>query len=136
MTRRTPLGTKANVRPRASRGRTPGEETPLAIIAPDVEVDDAFRAHIHQRAGFRLGKLAHRIDRVTVRFHRISGPTGAPAVRCRIKLMLPALDAVVVEAVQRNARDAFDRAMNVADRTAQRSMGRHRTLGRRPARRG
>jgi ribosome-associated translation inhibitor RaiA len=124
------MGTAANIRPRAGRGRTPSAETPLAIIAPDGAAP-AFRDHVRRCAGFHLGKLAHSIDRVTVRLHRISGPKGAPAFRCRVKLVLPRLETVVVEEVERVADDAFDRAIDVAERAVRRALTRRRRRARR-----
>jgi len=132
--RRAPMGSAANVRSRATRGRTSGSETPLAIIAPDLGPDHAFREHARRRAGFRLGKLAYSIDRVTVRLHRISGPKGAPAYRCRFKVMLPRFETIIVEEVERVPQDAFDLALDVAERAVRRALARRRrkARGRRP----
>jgi ribosome-associated translation inhibitor RaiA len=129
--RRAAMGTAANVRPRTERGRTPSAETPLAIVAPD-GAPAAFRDHVRGRAGFHLGKLAHSIERVTVRLHHISGPKGAPAFRCRVKLVLPGLETVVIEAVERAPHDAFDRAIDVAERAVRRALARRRRRARRP----
>lgn len=107
-------------------------ETPLAIIAPAVPDGGAFREHARRRAGFQLGKLAHDIDRVTVRLHRISGPKGAPAYRCRVKVMLPGFETIIVEEVERVPQDAFDRAIDVAERAVRRAVTRRRQKARRP----
>jgi ribosome-associated translation inhibitor RaiA len=125
------MGTAANRRQGAEHGRTPSAETPLTIIAPDVGVDLAFRQYVRQRAGFQLGKLAYSIDRVTVRLHRISGPKGGAAYRCRVKVMLPRLEPIVVDEVARVPRDAFDRAIEVAERSVKRALTRRRRKARR-----
>ena len=129
--RRAPMGTAANTRPREERGRTSSAETPLAIISPDLRLTPAFREHVRSRAGFQLGKMAERIDRVSVRLHRISGPTGAPRYRCRVKLVLPAARSIVVEAVERAPEEAFNRAMDVAERAVRRTLTRRRERARR-----
>ncbi len=126
-----PMGATAHMRPRAARGRTPNAETPLAIVAPGVQPAQAFAWYVRRRAGFQLGKLAHSIDRVIVRLHRISGPKGAPAFRCRIQLVLPRLETIVVEGIEQVPQDAFDRAIEVAARTAGRALTRHRRRARR-----
>ncbi|HUF36825.1 MAG TPA: HPF/RaiA family ribosome-associated protein [Gemmatimonadales bacterium] len=130
--RRAPMGTAANVRPRATRGRTPSTETPVAIIAPDLRGDEDFREHARRRAGFRLGKLAYSIERVSIRVHRIGGPRGAPAYRCRVKVMLPRFETIIVEEVERVPQDALDRAMDVAERAVRRALTRRRRKARRP----
>jgi ribosome-associated translation inhibitor RaiA len=130
--RRAPLGTATTARPRAARGRTPAAETPLTIIAPEMGPAPAFREYVRQRAGFHLGKLALSIDRVTVRLHRISGPKGAPAFRCRVKLVLPRLETIVVEEVKRAPEDAYDRAIDGAERALRRALTRRRRRARRP----
>ncbi|CAN5761119.1 hypothetical protein BH24GEM1_BH24GEM1_12620 [soil metagenome] len=124
------MGTAANARPRSARGRTASAETPLTIVSPDLRSPPAFRAYVRRRAGFQLGKLAESIDRVTVRLHRISGPKGAPAFRCRVKLVLPRFETVIVEAVERIPEEAFDRAIDVAERAVRRALAKRRARAR------
>src|SRR5690606_28177277 len=82
-TRRAPIGVAANAKPRAERGRTAAPETPLAVRAKDVEVDAELREYVAKRAGFKLGKFANAIERITVRFEDLNGPKkGSPADRC------------------------------------------------------
>lgn len=111
--------------------RTRSAETPLMIFSPDVPLAPSLHEGVRRRAGSQLGKLAHRIDRVTVRLHRISGPKGAPAFRCRVVLVLPRLETIVVEGIEQVPQDAFDRAIEVAARTAGRALTRHRRRARR-----
>lgn len=130
-TRRAPMGVAANLAPRAARGKTTSAETPLALRARGVEVDDALRDYIHTRAGFKLGKFATQIERTSVRLEDISGPKGAPARRCAIKVVLSRHESVVVEVVDHDHRVAFDHAVDSVERAVRRSLERVKSKARR-----
>ncbi len=129
-TRRAPMGTAANAEPRASRGRTDAPTTPVALRASGVEVDDALRAYIHVRCGFKLGKFAERIERVSVRLEDVNGPKGGASRRCAVKVVLTRHESVVVEVVDVDHRAAFDHAIDSAERAVRRSLDRVRTKAR------
>jgi hypothetical protein len=65
--RRAPMGVAAAAKPRAERGKTASQETPLLLRTRGVEVDDELRGYIAKRAGFKLGKFAAAIEKTTVR---------------------------------------------------------------------
>lgn len=130
-TRRAPMGTAANLAPRTQRGRTDAPATPVAVRARGVEVDDAFDAYIRTRCGFKLGKFATAIERVSVRLEDVSGPTGAPAVRCAVKVALSLHESVVVQVVEREGRPAFDAAIDATERAVRRTIERRTTKARR-----
>lgn len=130
-TRRAPMGVAANLKPRNERGKTPAPETPLALRARGVEVDDELRAYIQKRVGFKLGKFALAIERTSVRLEDISGPKGAPARRCAIKATLSRHESVVVEVVDFDHRAAFDNAIDSLERAVRRTLDKTKTKARR-----
>lgn len=115
--RRSPLGIRAGERPRGERGRTGAEETPLTLRSRDVPLSDAMREYVHTRAGFRLGRFARKIERVSVRFDQVRRiGEASPAVRCRIKVVVSRLQSVVAEATAPTARAAFGDAIAASAR--------------------
>ncbi len=130
VTRRAPMGVAANEAPRNVRGRTTSPETPLALRARGVEVDQELRDYVAKRAGFKLGKFAPAIERTTVRFEDIAGPKGAPAIRCAIKVVLPRQGSVVVEVLDDEAKAAFDHCIDAVERAVRRTLEKSKTKAR------
>lgn len=131
VTRRAPMGTDAHVRPKLERGKTTAPETPLALRARGVEVDDELREYIAKRAGFKLGKFAPRIERTSIRLEDIAGAKGAPAKRCAITVSVSRHESVVVEIVDYDHRAAFDHAIDSVERAVRRSLERSKAQMRR-----
>lgn len=130
--RRAPLGVRAATRPRVTRGRTGAEETPLTVSARDVPLTDEMRDFIQSRAGFRLGRFARRIERVSVRFDRArSVSASAPSIRCRIKVVVSRLQSVVSEATARTVEVAFGDALDASSRWVNHLQERRRRVVRR-----
>jgi len=131
-TRRAPMGVAANAAPRAERGRTDSPETPLAVRAKDVEVDAALREYVAKRAGFKLGKFAEAIERITVRFEDLNGPKkGSPADRCAIKVVISRHESVLVEVVDTDPRAAFDKCIDSVERAVRRALEKTKSKARR-----
>ncbi|HEY5547773.1 MAG TPA: HPF/RaiA family ribosome-associated protein [Gemmatimonadaceae bacterium] len=115
--RRAPLGVSAGAQPRAARGSTGAEETPLTIRARGIELSDAMRDYVQSRAGFRLSRFARPIERVSVRFDRVrSIDASAPSIRCRIKVVVSRMQSVVAEATARTVTVAFGDALDASAR--------------------
>ena len=115
--RRVPIGTSAGTRPRAERGTSGAEETPLTIRTRNIVVSDDMRAYIQSRTGFRLSRFARPIERVSVRFDRArSVGASAPAVRCRVKVVMSRMQSVVAEGTARSAEQAFGDALDASSR--------------------
>lgn len=130
--RRAPLGVRAAARPRAVRGNTGAEETPLTIRARHIELSDAVHDYVHSRAGFRLSRFARPIERVSVRFDRVrSIDASAPSIRCRIKVAVSRLQSVVAEATARTVEVAFVDALDASARWMNHLGERRRRLMRR-----
>src|SRR6185312_15065146 len=109
---------------RRTAGRTWAPETPLAVRTSGVAVDPELRARIHQRLGWRLGKFAPRIERLSVRFEDVNGPRGGIDVACSIKAVIGDLPSVVVTELAANPRLAFDRASLRVERAVRRAIDR------------
>jgi hypothetical protein len=88
------------------------------------------RRRIHRRLGWRLGKFAPRIERLTVRFEDVNGPRGGIDVACRIKVVISGVPSVVVTELAGNPVEAFDRAGQRIERVVSRTIGRARERGR------
>jgi hypothetical protein len=80
--------------------------------------------------GFRLGKHARHIERVTVRFEDVNGPRGGIDTVCRIKVVLSGLASIVVEEKASDAVEAFNRADDRVERAVRHAIGRARGRGR------
>ena len=114
-------------------GRSTTTETPLHIRARGVDIDAATREAMQRHAGFKLGKYALAITRITVRLEDIAGPKGAPTVACKFKVALPASREVVVTATDASPREAFDTALAATERAVRRLVDRDRPRVRRVA---
>jgi ribosome-associated translation inhibitor RaiA len=109
-------------------GRSTTRETPLQVRVRGVELDDTMRDYMRARVGFKLGKFALHLTRVTVRLENVAGPKGAPAYACKIKVLLPNASDVVVAATDVTARAAFDLAVDATERSVRRTLGRGRAV--------
>lgn len=131
-TRRAPIGVAANEKPRAEQGRTSAPETPLSVRTKDVDVDAELREYVAKRAGFKLGKFANAIERITVRFEDLNGPKkGSPADRCAIKVVISRHESVLVEVVEDDPRVAFDTAIDSVERAVKRALEKTKSKARR-----
>lgn len=108
----------------AKRRSTQARRAPMdvALRARGVDVDAELRDYIAKRAGFKLGKFAAAIERITVRLEDIAGPKGAPAKRCAIKVVLPHQGSAVVEVLDDDARAAFDHCIDAVERAVRRTI--------------
>ena len=107
---------------KAALGRSRADEMPVAIRCLGVEIDEAMASYVRRRLGFKFGKFAAHITRLTVRFEDVSGPVHAPTVSCRIKIVFPSMASVVVDARQSHVRAAFDEAADTCERAARRTL--------------
>lgn len=115
-------------------GRSTTGQTPLHVRVRGLDdFDDAMRDYARVRTGFKLGKYALRITRITVRFENVAGPKGAPAVACRFKVVLAGRGEVVVATTESSTRAAFDAAVDATERAVRRLLGRVRKTAKRSA---
>jgi len=127
--KRRPFTGKVSRARKATRGRTQANETPLSIRRSGVTTTAEQDAYMRQRAGFKLGKFAPYIERVTVRLSDVNGPRGGVDVLCNIKVVLSGLSSVVVEELSSGPVEAFDRAAERTERAVRRSLDRARDKG-------
>lgn len=123
-TRRAGFATKTSQPAKKSLGRTLASETPLSIRRQGVPADEAFDAIIRKRVGFKLGKFALHLTRVSVRLEDMAGPKGKPCIACRIKTTVPSGESVVVEVREPDAHAAFDLALDAHERAVRRMLER------------
>ncbi|MFT3771465.1 MAG: hypothetical protein QM820_39120 [Minicystis sp.] len=100
-------------------------------------VDEATRAHVRQSLGAKLGKFAHHIERLTVRFTDVNGPRGGKDVECDVKVVLSGQGSVVYNMRGHAPRETLDRAAPGIVRAVQSALERGpRSPTPRPAARG
>ncbi len=114
----TPKGAKRTL------GVTTTSDTPLHVRALGFELATGDREYARDRVRFKLGKYGMAMTRASVRFDDVSGPTGAPAIECRIKDMLRNAADVIVTWQGRTPRAALDGAIGSAERVVRRAMER------------
>jgi ribosome-associated translation inhibitor RaiA len=110
---------------RAAASRTPVALRTTAGLAVAHDVQD----YIRGRLGFRLGKFARHIERITVRFSDVNGPRGGVDTVCGIKVVLSGLPSVVVAEAAHTPVEAFNRADDRVERAVRRSIGRAQGRG-------
>ena len=103
-------------------GRSTTRKTPLHLRSRHVDVDDALRDYMRARVGFKLGKFALHVTRVTVRVEDDAGPKGAPVYRCRFTVVMPGTHEVVVAATESTVRAAFDASVAEVERAVRRAL--------------
>ncbi len=124
------FGTKISRRAKRNAGRTGIAQTPLAIRTTGIAISDAIREHIQRKLTAKLGALAKRIERISVRIEDLNGPKGGVDKVCRVKVVLVGLPSVIHESSARDVRSAIDLAAGGIDRTLRRELDRAHTLGR------
>ncbi|HLU67756.1 MAG TPA: HPF/RaiA family ribosome-associated protein [Kofleriaceae bacterium] len=106
------IGKKA----KRAAGRTGAASTPLNLRTHGVDIDDDFEEYVRAKAGQKLGRLARRIERVTVRLEDINGPKGGVDVECRIKVVVAGGPSVIMTERATEPVLAFDAALGGATR--------------------
>ncbi len=129
-TKRQPFAETISRPERRVAGRTWAARTALAVRTSGVSVTPALREHVLRRLGWRLGKFAPHIERLTVRFDDLNGPRGGIDTTCRIKVVIAGLPSVVVTERAESAVQAFNRADDRVERAVRRSIGRAQGGGR------
>lgn len=124
--KRSPFAATIARADRRTSGRTWAPSTPLAVRTSGLAVEPALHERIHERLGWRLGKFAPRIERISVRFDDVNGPRGGVDVACRIKAVMSSLPSVVVTELAHDPVEAFDRAGRRIERAVRGAIGRAR----------
>jgi ribosome-associated translation inhibitor RaiA len=122
--KRSPFAATVARADRRTSGRTWAPRTPVAVRTSGVTVEADLRERIHERLGWRLGKFAPRIERISVRLEDVNGPRGGVDVACRIKAVMSSFPSVVVTEVAKTPVEAFDRAGLRLERAVRGAIGR------------
>jgi putative sigma-54 modulation protein len=77
------------------------------------ELDDPLKDHIERRLRSALGRLAGRIDRVSVTLTDVNGPRGGVDKRCRVAVSLVPRGGVIITC---SGSDPFALAARAASR--------------------
>jgi ribosome-associated translation inhibitor RaiA len=129
--RRAPFAAKIPRPEKAGAGRTPTDRTPLNVRTTGLSLDEDTRIYARRRLGFKLGKFAPRIERVSVRFADVNGPRGGVDTVCRVKVVLSGLDSVLYETRAGDMRSAVDGASDGVARAVRRALEHRRDAKRR-----
>lgn len=124
--RREPLADGLSKTVKREAGRTSASNTPVRFLGLGRTVDPErhLSTYCRSRLGFKLGKFASRITRVSVRFVDHSGPIGKPTIACRITSSLVTGHEVVVEKQRESHRVAFDASADAHERAVRRQLER------------
>ncbi|MCW5830956.1 MAG: HPF/RaiA family ribosome-associated protein [Labilithrix sp.] len=128
--KRAPFGKALPRSAKKAAGRTDLEHTPLTIRTAGVDVTEEIERYVHARMGAKLGAVADRIERLTVRFDDVNGLRGGVDKKCRIKVVLAGLDSVVYESNGIDVRQAVDRAASGTERAVRKALDRASARGR------
>jgi ribosome-associated translation inhibitor RaiA len=105
-------------------GRAGVAATPLHVRTFGATTHAGLSDYVRKKLGRKLGKFAHAIERVSVRFDDVNGPRGGVDTVSRIKVVLSERPSVVIESHGVDAQHAFDQASQRTERTVRRSLGR------------
>lgn len=111
-------------------GPTSTLETPLKITSIGLHAEDSFKEYIHKHTGFKLGKFALRIQGIEIRLKDEGGPGSTSPYSCTLIVAMEQEADVAVGRCGDTLQAAFDRAIQVAERTIRRLLQRRRALGR------
>jgi ribosome-associated translation inhibitor RaiA len=115
--------TEAIRRPnKRATGRAGVEATPLHIRTVGPGLPEGFGEHVRAKLGRKLGKFAHAIERVSVRFADVNGPRGGVDTVSRIKVVLSELPSIIVESRAADAQEAFDLASHRTETSVRRQL--------------
>ena len=106
------------------RGRTPLEQTPIAIRS-SVPITPTVENRMRKKLARRIGHAAPLIERGTVRFEDINGPRGGVDTVCRIKLVLSGRPSVQANDRAHDVEPAFDGASAKVQHALERVRGKH-----------
>lgn len=116
------MGRLAASAPRAARGRTGPETTPVFIRGPVSADGTVDRETVRLALGSALGHRATRIDRIDVVFRSENGAKGPPMVGVTIELRLSNAQPLAASATARTGGAAFRAATRASERMLRRRL--------------
>lgn len=103
----------------------------ILVRAINLELDRKMRAEVESRLRAGLGRLAHRILRVTVRIADQNGPRGGEDIACLVDVRLRPRGRLFIEETDLDPLGAVSRAGDAAATAVTRRFERSRDLHRR-----
>jgi ribosome-associated translation inhibitor RaiA len=122
MTMRGSFPDEIRKRNKRSTGRAGVEQTPLHVRTLGARLEHGLSDYVRAKLGRKLGKFAHAIERVSVRFEDVNGPRGGVDTVSRVKVVLSELQTIVVESRAADAQQAFDVASHRTERSVRRTL--------------
>jgi putative sigma-54 modulation protein len=116
-------------------GRELPEGFSVEIRSPDFELTPAIRQYAIQHLATKLAKHARRVQSLIVRFEDANGSKGGEDNVCRVEVLLPREEPLVVEEINHDLRAAVDLAADRIELAVQRDLDRRRGLPRQRGRR-
>ena len=110
----------------AEVGGEPPNGFPVEIRSPDFEITDAIRQYAMDHLASKLAKHGHRIQTVIVRFGDVNGSKGGADKLCRVEVLIPRQEPLVIEEVTTDLRAAIDLAADRVEKVVQRDLERMR----------
>lgn len=98
----------------------------IDIRARGFELTEGLRQHTERRLSFALGWASYDVRKVAVRLFDINGPRGGEDKCCRIQVILPKTQDVVIEDTEADLYVAIDRAAERVERSVTRRLERQR----------
>jgi ribosome-associated translation inhibitor RaiA len=112
-------------------GATALPQTPVSIRTSRVTLSKGLEEHVRTRLASKLGKVAHHIERISVRFEDINGPKGGVDIICQVRVVLSGMPSVMVHGHGENDRVAFASIVDPLTRAVRSTLDRNPTKPRR-----
>ena len=96
----------------------------VSIQARDFTLTDSMLTYVKDRINYLFRSRFNQIQRITVRLSDVNGPRGGVDKRCKVTIVLPRLNEIVIDDVQSDLYVAIFRAIDRASRTVNRRLNR------------
>jgi hypothetical protein len=93
------------------------QEGRMPIKTSGLSADAATQAYLKERISFKFGKFARHVKDMVIRLKPEIGPNGEPLVGCSLSIVLDCGGSLIVKRNATRAREAFDHAVGVAERS-------------------
>ena len=95
----------------------------IDIYSPNIALSDRLREHAQRQAQAMLGRLAKRIDRVTITLEQLQSPRGIADQRCTVWVEPHGGRPLLAEHTHEHLHGAITHAMRTASRAVERRQG-------------
>ena len=102
----------------------------LDIRVHGLELTDAIRQYAIDHIATKLATHAHRVQAVIIRLADTNGMKGGEDKLCRVEVLIPGENQLVVEEINQDLRAAMDLASDRIEQVVRRTLERRRALPR------